>query len=137
VPALGPVADRGPKRDPRAIAQGALAAASRTARAVPRASVRPTPGSERRAAAVARVHVDDGPKTRQCLRVRGPAVRLPEPGRPAAPEVRGGRAIGSESEPVEVVEERPLELRPTALAIVVLDPQEDRSARRSGEAPDV
>ena len=46
-----------------------------------------------------------------------------------------GPVIRLEPEPVEVLDQRPIERRPAALAIVILDPEQDSGASSAGDAP--
>jgi hypothetical protein len=63
------------------------------------------------------------------------AIRLPAGARAGAKGV-GRKDIRLESEPVEVLEQRPFVLRPATLAVVVFDAQQHPPAAHPRHAPD-
>ena len=104
-------------------------AASATAARAPRpghGAVRRRPRRERRPRAVAAVHEPVRPQPRERRRVRP---------RPLGSRLASGPRSAPEPEPGEVLEHRRVELRPAALPVVVLDPQQDPAADLAGHAP--
>lgn len=82
--------------------------------------------------AVARVDMEPGAKPIERQGVHIVVLALP-----VDPLSSAAGVSPQKPEPVEVLEDRPLELVAAAHPIVVFDTQHDRSAERPGEAPDV
>ena len=76
----------------------------------------------------------DEPRDRRL--VDGTVVTLPIGRRPAA-ELVARPDVGHEAEPVEILEQRLLVLRPAALPVVILDPEQHRRAPCPRRLPDV
>jgi len=56
---------------------------------------------------------------------------------PAGPKCDGGEHVGHKAQPIQIVEDRALVLRPAALAIVILDAQQHPRPLLAREFPDV
>ena len=122
-PGLAPIAERHPQDGS---GHPAIATTARAAGTRPRATVCGRPCRESRARAVAPVDQS------VCLEdVQGGPIRGARVGIRLADRTE----IRTESEPVEVLEQRLVELRPAPLAIVVLDPEQDARAAGRSQAP--
>src|SRR5262245_2998066 len=93
-------------------------------------------GQDVAARTLARVDEAHPPEFFKRLLIKFRTIALPTVAASRAKGIgRGG--IGIETQPVEIVEDRVLELGPASLAIVIFDPQQHAAAKRSRHPPHV